>query len=84
MRHGSTNREFYRDLVHATEGAQRQFVQTVESAVESYFVKNPQKQTNQGRMVKKWQTDLLLYGELENLSLLDVAGLERQKNTECE
>jgi|JI10StandDraft_1071094.scaffolds.fasta_scaffold376614_4 hypothetical protein len=78
MQNGA-NREFYRHVVQATERAERRFVSAFERIIEAYFIENPEQKPHQNRMLQEWQSNLLLYGEIVNLSLLDVAVLKIKK-----
>jgi hypothetical protein len=80
MRNGGANREFYRYILRASEDAQRRFLRAVERGIEAYFARNLGKQPRRDQMLKKWRNDLLLYGEVESLSLLDVAVLKIHKS----
>jgi hypothetical protein len=82
MHNDATDREFYRHILHVTEAAQGGFLLAVERAIEVYFADNSQKQPRRSRILNRWRNNLLLYGEVESLSLLDVAILTIHKNQE--
>lgn len=81
MQNDGGNREFYHCMLHLTEGARRRFLRAVERAIEAYFATSSPKKYRRGRMLKKLLNDLLLYGEVESLGLLNIAILEIHKST---